>query len=105
MGIDHAGSSEGVRGAVPTGGPRGAWRSTFGLCAALSVGALSLLLWSKLKLVTNVPRTAYAVPEERSDATGGSTASHTRAPSTRDEAAKDGAAVNEPANATGKQPR
>jgi hypothetical protein len=46
-----------------------AWRSTIGLCAVVSIGAVSLLLWSKLKLVTNVPRTAYAVPEERSDNT------------------------------------
>lgn len=29
----------------------------------LACSALALLLWSKLKLVSGIPRTAYAVPE------------------------------------------
>ena len=73
MGMQHGGTIEGMSpnanaAAQPracSSGAHRAWRSTIGLCLALSVGALSLLLWSKLKLVTNVPRTAYAVPEER----------------------------------------
>lgn len=27
-------------------------------------GSLALLIWAKLRLVTTVPRTAYAVPEQ-----------------------------------------
>lgn len=36
------------------------------LCLTLSV--LALLLWGKLKLVTGVPRTAYAVPRFKATA-------------------------------------
>lgn len=32
--------------------------------ASLALSVFALLLWGKLKLVTGVPRTAYAVPEQ-----------------------------------------
>jgi hypothetical protein len=32
--------------------------------AALALGGLALLFWLKLRLVTGVPRTAYADPDE-----------------------------------------
>jgi hypothetical protein len=42
---------------------RCAWRAALGgaVCVLLTVTAL--LLWGRLKLVTGVPRTAYADPE------------------------------------------
>ncbi len=36
---------------------------------SMALSVFALLLWGKLKLVTGVPRTAYAVPEERLPAT------------------------------------
>lgn len=36
-----------------------------GLGTALSIGALAgLLIWTKLRLVSDLPRSAYAVPQE-----------------------------------------
>lgn len=32
--------------------------------AALAMTGIALLIWSKLRLVTGIPRTAYAVPRE-----------------------------------------
>ncbi len=32
--------------------------------ASMALSVFAILLWGKLKLVTGVPRTAYAVPEE-----------------------------------------
>lgn len=48
---------------------------------ALVGGGLALLLWAKLRLVTDVPRTAYAEPEVRVDPSGANAA---------DQAAADG---------------
>ncbi|MFI4898591.1 MAG: hypothetical protein ACIARR_12295 [Phycisphaerales bacterium JB059] len=40
-------------------------RMRHGLSTALSVGALAgLLIWTKLRLVSDLPRSAYAVPPE-----------------------------------------
>ncbi len=36
---------------------------------SMALSVFALLLWGKLKLVTGVPRTAYAVPEEGSPPT------------------------------------
>jgi hypothetical protein len=44
-------------------------RIAAGACLALSV--LAILLWGKLKLVTTVPRTAYADPDEAPAAKAG----------------------------------
>ena len=40
-------------------------RMRHGLSTALSVGALAgLLIWTKLRLVSDLPRSAYAVPPQ-----------------------------------------
>ena len=40
-------------------------RGRNGLSTLLSVGALAgLLIWTKLRLVSDLPRSAYAVPQE-----------------------------------------
>jgi len=48
--------------------PRGAMnnrRARHGLSTVLSIGALAgLLIWTKLRLVSDLPRSAYAVPHE-----------------------------------------
>lgn len=46
----------------PTGGI-GRWRAMAGAAACLALSVLALLIWAKLKLVTGVPRTAYAEPK------------------------------------------
>lgn len=41
---------------------RRTWR--FALLAAALTGGLALLIWTKLRLVTGVPKTAYADPDK-----------------------------------------
>jgi len=43
-------------------------RLSWALVTLLSFGGVALLLWTKLKIVGDVPRTAYAEPEERDEA-------------------------------------
>ena len=47
---------------------RRAWR--IALLAATLTGGLALLIWTKLRLVTGVPKTAYADPEKDKPAAG-----------------------------------
>lgn len=35
------------------------------LVAAIALSGIALLIWGKLRLVTGIPRTAYAVPREK----------------------------------------
>lgn len=39
------------------------WRAAAGAAACLLLVITAMLLWGRLKLVTGVPRTAYAEPE------------------------------------------
>ncbi|MFG0327316.1 MAG: hypothetical protein ACF8SC_08660 [Phycisphaerales bacterium JB037] len=59
---------------------------------ALVGGGLALLLWAKLRLVTEVPRTAYAEPEVRADADGAEASD----PAPVDGAGRSGDASDEP---------
>lgn len=37
------------------------------LCLTIGGGAVALLLWAKLKLVADIPRTVHAVPDQEAD--------------------------------------
>lgn len=53
-------------------------RRALSLALVLGGGLLAALLWSRLKLVTGIPRTAYAEPEAARGAAGPSDARETR---------------------------
>lgn len=55
--------------------PHSRARRTLSLALVLGGGLLAALLWGRLKLVTGIPRTAYAEPET---ATGPATPSDAR---------------------------
>lgn len=61
-------------------------RGRNGLSTLLSVGALAgLLIWTKLRLVSDLPRSAYAVPQEIVPEDGQAPAGDPSADAARDE--------------------
>ncbi len=59
------------------------WRRRHKLAAASALATTlvcTLLIWAKLRLVTDIPRTAYAVPQE-AGMSGGTVATPSPAPS------------------------
>ncbi|GIK19048.1 MAG: hypothetical protein DYG93_01185 [Leptolyngbya sp. PLA2] len=50
------------------GASRGRRPSGFRLAVVALTGALSLLIWQRLRLVTDTPRSVYAEPREDEDA-------------------------------------
>ena len=53
---------------------------------ALALGGLALLIWLKLRVMTGVPRTAYADPSEAEKAKQAAAQSHVQAPAPEDAA-------------------